>query len=97
MSLTYKESNDLINDFEFRGRIKVAALILADFYLNEAPNTPSHNSRYRWAQDTFRNPESVAALLQPPTVMDPAVQGSGAAIADDALKSAVEGVVNKII
>ena len=95
--MTYQESSDLMNDFQFRGRIKVAALILADRYLIEAPNTPAHNSRYKWGQNTFLNPEAVSAQLHPAVVMDPQVQTDGANIADDPLKAAVEAVVNKII
>lgn len=95
--MTYQESNDLINDFEFRGRIKVAAMVLAQYYLDEPANTPSHNSRYSWGQNTFRNPDAVAIQLHPGVVMDGRVQDNGKDITDADLKSSVEAVVNKII
>jgi hypothetical protein len=39
----------------------------------------------------------MAAQIQPPTVMDPAVQQDGAAITDAGLQAAVEGTVNKFV
>ena len=97
MSLTYEESATLMNDFNFRGRIKVAALKYADFILNESPSAAGHTARYRWAQQAYLNPEQASMQLHPPVVMDPAVQGSGSAVDDAALQSAVEGVINKFI
>lgn len=97
MALTYDESAALMNDFQFRGRIKVAALHYADYILNEAPGTPAHSSRTRWAGDTYRNPEQASIALHPPVVMDAAVQDAGAAVTDTALQTAVEGVVNKLL
>ena len=95
--MTYQESSDLMNDVSFRGRIKVAALDIATYYLGEDPSTYAHNSRYKWAQSVFLSPDSVAAQFQPAVVMDTQVQTDGTAITDSALKSAVEGVVNKLI
>ena len=95
--MTYEESNALMSDFVFRGRVKVAALKYAGSIMIEADNTPAHNTRLRWANNTYMNPDPVAGQLQPPTVMDPAVQTAGAEIADDALQAAVEGVVNKMM
>jgi hypothetical protein len=95
--MTYKESNDLMNDPEFRGRVKVSALKYADSIIGEPVNTSAHNTRLRWAQRTFQVPEQVAIELQPPVVMDPAVQTDGAAIADAALQGSVETVVNKTL
>ena len=97
MALTYTESAELMNDFVFRGRIKVSALNFAVYILNEPTNTEAHSSRYRWAQSTFQQPDATAAALQPGVVMDPSVQGSGAAIDDAALQVAVEGVIKKIL
>lgn len=97
MSLTYEESAALMNEPVFRGRIKVAALTFAVYILNEPSGTESHNSRYHWAQQTFQQPDMTAAQLQPGVVMDPAVQGSGAAIDDGALQVAVEGVIKKLL
>lgn len=95
--MTYTESAALTNDLEFRGRVKIACLKYADHIHNEAPGTAGHTSRLRWAQSTYQQPEIVASQIQPPTVMDPAVQDAGAAISDVALQSAVEGVVNKML
>jgi len=95
--MTYEESNALMNDFTFLGRIKVAALKYAGSIMIEPTNTPAHNTRERWAMETYRNPQAVASQLQPPTVMDPAVQENGALITDLALQGAVEGVVNKLL
>jgi hypothetical protein len=97
MALTYEESNNLMNDFNFRGRIKVAALKFADYILNEADSVPAHRTREKWASDTFRNPEQAAMSLHPPVVMDGAIQTSGAGATDGEVQAAVEGVVNKLI
>jgi hypothetical protein len=45
----------------------------------------------------MQNPDAIAGQIQPPTVMDPAVQTAGSAVTDIALQAAVEGVVNKIL
>jgi hypothetical protein len=97
MALTYEASAALMTDAAFRGRVKVACLKFADYILNEGAAVPAHNARVRWANSTFQNAEQVAYQVQPPTVMDAAVQDAGAAITDAALQSAVEGVVNKLI
>jgi len=95
--MTYEESAALMNDFAFRGRIKVAALKYADSIMGEATTVPAHNTRERWAMNTMQNPEMVAAQLQPPVVMDAAVQDAGSAILDPALQGSVEAVVNKMM
>jgi hypothetical protein len=97
MALDYTASSALIQDVDFRGRIKVACLKFASYIMNEAVNTPAHTSRLRWAQSVYQNPDMVAGQVQPPTVMDPQVQLDGAAITDAALQTAVEGVVNKLL
>ena len=97
MALSYEESSNLMNDFAFRGRIKVAALKFADYIFGEANNVQGHNSRESWARRTFQQPDQVAMELHPPVVMDPSVQQDGANINDIALQSAVEGVVNKLV
>jgi hypothetical protein len=86
-----------MSDVIFRGRVKAACLKFADYIFNEAITVPAHNTRLRWARETFDNPEQIAFKIQPPTVMDAAVQTAGAAITDAALQSAVEGVVNKML
>ena len=97
MALTYADSAALMNDMEFRGRVKVSVLKFADYIASEAPTTAGHNSRYKWAQQAFASPDQTAFQVQPAVVMDPAVQVNGSAISDSALQSAVEGVINKIL
>jgi hypothetical protein len=95
--MTYEESSALMTDPVFRGRVKVACMKYADYVFSEAQSTPRHTSAIRWAQRVFQTPDQVAQEIQPPTVMDAAVQADGAAITDTALQSAVEAVVNKVI
>lgn len=97
MALTYKDSAALMTDADFRGRIKVAGLHFADYIMNEAGTFPAHNSRMKWAQSMMATPEQVAYQIQPPVVMDAAVQDAGAAITDEALQGSVETVVNKLL
>jgi hypothetical protein len=86
-----------MSDPAFQGRIKVAVLKFADSIMIEASSVPAHNTREKWAISTMQNPQMVAAQIQPPTVMDPAVQTAGAAVTDAELQAAVEGVVNKLM
>jgi hypothetical protein len=96
-ALDYAGSAALMNDLEFRGRIKVACLKYADFIMLEAASVPAHATRIRWAQNTFLSPDGAAGTVTPAVVMDPAVQAAGATIADPALQSAVENTVNKML
>ena len=95
--MTYSESALLTQDVEFRGRVGVAVLKFADSIMIEATSVPAHNTRMRWAQNAMQNPAMVAAQIQPPVVMDPAVQQDGSAVTDAALQGAVEAVVNKLL
>lgn len=95
--MTYEESSALMSDNAFRGRVKVAALKYADSIMNEANTVPAHNTRLRWAVNTDQQPDVVAMQLQPPVVMDPAVQAAGADITDEALQGSVETIVNKLL
>jgi hypothetical protein len=97
MALTYEQLATLMNDLTFRGRIKVCVLKYADSILLELNTVPAHNTRERWAMTALQNPDMVATQIQPPVVMDPAVQESGSQITDTALQAAVEGVVNKLL
>ncbi|HZF24038.1 MAG TPA: hypothetical protein VE030_11310 [Burkholderiales bacterium] len=97
MALTYDQSNTLMQDAAFRGRVKVACLKYADSILNEAPTVPAHNTRYRWAQQCDQQPDQTALTITPPTVMDPAVQQDGSNITDTALQGSVETVINKLL
>jgi len=95
--MTYTESAALMSDPAFRGRVQVAVLKFADSIMIEASSVPAHNTRERWAINTMQNPQMVAMQIQPPTVMDPAVQQDGAAVTDAGLQAAVEGVVQKLL
>jgi hypothetical protein len=95
--MTYEESAQLMTDAIFRGRIKVSALKYADSVMITNAPVSTHSSLVKWAGRCFQAPDTVAMELQPPTVMDPAVQSAGSAIDDVALQAAVEGVVNKML
>lgn len=95
--MTYEESAALMQDLDFRGKVKVALLKYAAYILGEAPNVTAHNARYKWAQGAFLQPDMTAAQIQPPVVMDANVQAAGPAVSDAALQTAVEAVINTII
>ena len=95
--MTYEESSALMGDAAFRGRIKVAVIKFADYILAEDNTTPAHNTRVKWAQAAYQNPDMVAAQIQSAVVMDTAVQAAGAEIDDAALQGAVETTVNKLL
>lgn len=95
--MTYQESDALMKDMDFRGRIKVAALKYADSILNEATNVAAHNTRLKWAQQCEMQPDMTATNLQPPVVMDAAIQTAGAEVTDVALQGAVETTVNRLL
>lgn len=95
MALTQTESNALMNDFDFRGRVKVCLLTYAQ-YLIGAPIPGAPNTSERWARETRLNPEQAAMQLHALVVLDPAVQANGKAITDAALQPAVEGVVKSL-
>jgi len=95
--MTYLESAALTADPEFRSRVKIAVLKYSDSILIEASSVPAHNTRVKWAQNAMQQPDMVANQIQPPTVMDPAVQQDGAAVSDASLQGAVEAVVNKLL
>jgi len=86
-----------MTNLDFRGRIKVACLSFADYILGEPITEPAHNSRLKWANETYQQPDAIAMKVQPPTVMQDAVQGAGDAITDAALQTAVETVVNTML
>jgi hypothetical protein len=95
--ISYADSAVLMQDVEFRGRIKVAILRYADYIMAESPAAAAHFTRVRWAQNAVQNPEGAAQQVQPSVVMDTAVQQDGAAIADAQLQVAVETTVNKFL
>ena len=94
--MTYDESAQLMTDATFRGRCKTAVLKYADSVLSAAVAVSGRGSLVRWAQQTFQQPDQAAMTVQPPVVMDGAVQSAGPAVTDDALQGAVEAVVNKM-
>jgi hypothetical protein len=102
MALTYDETNALMKDTVFRGRVSVACINYARYITDEAANTPAHNTRYRWAQSTLQQPEAAVNQVIPTVVTDSAVQDAGladgtSAITDQDLQAAVETAVNKLL
>jgi hypothetical protein len=95
MAIDYKATFELMNDVDFDGRTRIACLHFASYIDGEADNVPAHNTRMKWAQATFKNPDVAANTIMPILVMDPKVQAAGAAITDVDLQSAVESSVNK--
>ena len=75
----------------------MAVLTYAKYIINEAPGVPAHQTRTRWAQSVYANPDLVAGQVQPPTVMQDLVQEQGAEITDPDLQTAVETAVNTIL
>lgn len=90
-------SAPLMEDPEFRGRIRVFVLDYATYIMNEGPSTEGHSARYRWAQGAAGNSMNEAQRIQPMVVMDPGVQQDGKDITDDKLKDSVQTVINKFI
>lgn len=97
MAKTYDELSILMQDFTFRGRIKVSCLTYSTYILNEPPSTDGHSSRYRWAQNVGNQPDVEAARLQPMICMDDRVKEQGSDISDSDLQAATETVVNKFL
>lgn len=97
MPLTYAESAELMGNPQFRERVKVACLHYATYISDEPVDTPAHNTRNKWAQNTFVAPDSSAALVTPATVMDDKVQEQGGDLPDNELQVAVETAINKLM
>lgn len=95
--MTYDQSAALMTDMAFRGRVKVACLAMANSIMLEPATEPAHNTRMRWAQNCFQQPDATAMAVQPPTVLDPGVQSAGATIDDAALQGAVQATVGKML
>lgn len=94
MAMTLEESAELINDATFRGRVKVAALLYAQ-YMSLHPGNSS--SLTNWIFQTLRAPDQVAQTLTPSVVINPAVQDAGANVTDQDLQSAVQTVANTLM
>ena len=103
MALTYEETAKLMTDAVFRGRVSVACINFARYITDEAPTTPAHSTRIKWAQQTLQVPDVAVNQVIPTVVTDAAVQDAGldsegtSAITDPALQSAVETAVNKLL
>src|SRR5215831_4512731 len=97
MALAYADLANLMNDMDFRGRIKVAMLKWTAYVLGEDPGTEAHSARLRYAQNTNLIPDDAAMRVQPQVVMDPAVQQNGSNVDDITLQAAVENVINKVL
>jgi hypothetical protein len=97
MALSYEESNNLMQDQAFRGRVKVALLKYTTYIMNEPVDTTAHSSRYRWAQRAAAGPEIAVSELTPMIVLDGQVQLDGGSITDGALQTTTESVVNKFL
>jgi len=97
MALSYDQSQTLMRDPSFIGRVKVACLKYASFIIDEAPSVAAHNTRYRWAQNTLVDADAVAMKATPAVVMDAQVQTDGSAITDANLQTSVETTLNKML
>jgi hypothetical protein len=93
--MTLEESANLINNMQFRSRVKAACLVYASRILAERGT--HNNAQIRWAQQTFSNSDNAAQLTIGPTAMEPGVQGPGASIDDGGLQFSVENAVNKAL
>lgn len=95
MATDYKGLAALMNDAVFLGRVKVACLHFATSINGEDAGTPAHNTRFKWSQSCFQNPDQVAFQITPIVTQDANVINSGAAIDDPGLQTAVEYAVQK--
>lgn len=93
-TLTYDQSYALMNDPSFRGRVQVACLTFAGVITSEDSNAVvAHNTRLRWAQSVYANPNQLAMQTTPPVVMNINIQTTGSDVTDAALQAAVQYVV----
>lgn len=94
MALSFAESAELINNLDFRGRVKVAALQYAAYLATVAGNS---NSKQQWAQRTLQMPDQTAQTLVGPVVMNTNVQSLGANIDDQNLAASVQVVADMMM
>lgn len=87
MAMSFEDSAALMNDADFRARVKVAALQYATGIFLQANNS---KSRSNWAQATMASPDMQAQTLTPNVVMNVNVQAAGGTIDDMGLLSAVQ-------
>lgn len=93
--MTFEESAQLMNDATFRSRVKVACISYAGGIL--AAPQPGATALFRWAQNTFTNPDFAMTQVTPPAVMNINVQQAGADIDDNALLATVGYVVGTLL
>ena len=96
MALTYLDTAALMTDTDFNSRSRVACLHYASYINGEATSTPAHNTRMRWARETFAEPFIAVNKIMPALAMDAKVQEFGSEITDLDLQSAVETTVNNL-
>lgn len=94
MALSLDESAQLMQDAQFRGRVKVACMNYAQRILAGGSFS---QAAFRWASQTYQSPDAAAQSVTGPTVMEPGVQDQGGAIDDGGLQFAVENAVNKML
>jgi len=95
--MNYADTAALMVDATFQSRTKIACLHYATYITGEATSVPAHNTRLRWANETFRLPDAAVSQIMPVLVMDDKVQTAGGAITDPDLQVAVETSINKMI
>lgn len=96
MALTQDESATLMNDFTFRGRVKVCIITYAQ-YLREQTASPLRGSQATWCAQAQGQPDAMAAQLTPLVVLNPNVQAAGGAVTDIDLQAATQAVVDEMV
>jgi len=96
-TLSYQQSNYLMSNLNFQGRVKVSCLMYAQTIALEPTSTPAHNTRLRWANSVYQNPMQVATQITPPVVTNPNVQQEGSAISDEGLQAVVQVEVDSLM
>jgi hypothetical protein len=94
---SYTDLAGLCADASFQKRLAIAVAKFATYILGEAPNTPNHTSRFRWAQSALLNTTGVAAALAPAVVLNDNIQAALAEATDADVQSAVELAANYLL
>jgi hypothetical protein len=85
------ESANLMNNPDFRNRVKASALQYALFIQTQPNNS---NSRANWAQRMLQSPDQMATQLAGGVVMNVNVQQGGENVTDQNLAAAVQVVAD---
>ena len=93
-TLSLEQSAQLMNDNDFRGRVKVALLNIA---LQTIQQANQGLSKQRWAQSTIGSPDLAAVQLIGSVVLQPGVQEMGTNIDDGTLAFAVGNALNSTL